>query len=335
MLREVSPRATLGEKMSAAASEMMSVIRAVICRLGKIAMIGALFCATTLAAQEVALTIDDLPNHGALPAGTTRVDVTKKMLAALADAKLDGIVYGFINAGKLEAHPDEMEVLTLWRAAGQPLGNHTYTHMNFTDNPAESFEENIDKNEPLLKQLMEGQNWHWFRYPYLHEGDTLEKRHAARAYLKEHGYRIVQVTLDFEDYLWNGPYARCMDKKDDKAISWLKESYLKTAREYFALDQKMAQQIYGRNIKYVLLMHIGAFDALMLPELVAQMKHDGFKFVSLEEAESDPAYLSDPDAALKDGGTLLDQFFDSKKLSYPPHADKPRKELAALCTDAK
>jgi len=280
--------------------------------------------------QEVAITIDDLPNHAPLPAGVTRVDVAKRMLAALTDAKLAG-VYGFINAGKLETHPDEIEVLKLWREAGQPLGNHTYTHINFSDNPVPAFEENIEKNEPLLKQLMEGQDWHWFRYPYLHEGDTLEKRHAVRAYLKEHGYRIAQVTMDFEDYLWNGPYARCMDKKDEKSIAWLKESYLKMAREYLTLDQEMSRQIFGRNIKHVLLMHIGAFDAVMLPDLVAQMKKDGFKFISLEEAESDPAYLSDPDSALVDGGTLLDQFFDSKKLKYPPHAEKPREELAAIC----
>ena len=293
-----------------------------------------LLCAPRLAAQEVALTVDDLPDHASLPAGVSRTDVAKKMLAALADAKLGGVVYGFINAGKLEKYPDEIQVLKLWREAGQPLGNHTYTHMNFTDNPAEAFEENISKNEPMLMQLMEGQDWHWFRYPYLHEGDTLEKRHAARAYLQEHGYHIAQVTLDFEDYLWNGPYARCMDKKDKKAIAWLKESYLKTAREYFKLDRAMAQQIYGHDIKYVLLMHIGAFDAEMLPKLIAQMKKDGFKFVSLLEAESDPAYQSDPDAPLKDGGTLLDQFFDSKKLTYPAHEDKPRKELAALCTEA-
>jgi len=289
--------------------------------------------APKLKAQEVALTVDDLPDHGPLPAGVTRADVAKKMLAALADAKLHGIVYGLINAGKLEKHPDEMEVLKLWREAGQPLGNHTYTHMNFTDNPADAFEENISKNESLLTQLMEGKDWHWFRYPYLREGDTLEKRHAARAYLRDHHYRIAQVTLDFEDYLWNGPYARCTDRKDEKAIAWLKQSYLQTAHEYFTLDRAMAKQIYGRQIKYVLLMHIGAFDAEMFPALIAQMKKEGFKFVSLEKAQSDRAYLNDPDAALKEGGTLLDQFYDSRKLTYPPHADKPRKELAALCTD--
>jgi hypothetical protein len=194
-----------------------------------------------------------------------------------------------------------------------------------------SFQENIEKNEQALKLLMEDKDWHWFRYPYLWEGDTLEKRHAIRAYLKEHEYKIAQVTLDFEDYAWNGPYARCADKNDKQAIAWLKESYLNTAREYMALDRKMAKQIFGRDIKYVLLLHIGAFDATMLPKLLAQMKQDGFKFVTIQEAESDPAYQSDPDAALKNGGTLLDQFFDARHLQYPPHADKPIKELQAIC----
>jgi peptidoglycan/xylan/chitin deacetylase (PgdA/CDA1 family) len=281
-------------------------------------------------AQEVAITIDDLPSHGPLPNGTTRVDVARSILATLKDAKVPE-VYGFINAGKLEKDPEDTEVLKSWREAGQPLGNHTYAHLSLTDNPAPTFEENIEKNEPTLRLLMADKNWHWFRYPYLWEGDTLEKRHAVRTYLREHGYRVAQVTLDFEDYAWNGPYARCVEKKDEEAIAWLKESYLTTAAAYMALDQKMAQQIFHRQIKHVLLMHIGAFDAVMLPQLLEQMKKQGFKFVTLEEAQADPAYELDPDAALKDGGTLLDQVFDARHLQYPPHADKPMKELRDLC----
>lgn len=280
--------------------------------------------------QETAITFDDLPSHGALPAGVTRTDVAKSILATLKNAGAPE-VYGFINAGKLEKNSDEIEVLKLWRDAGQPLGNHTFNHMNFNENTVAAFTESIAKNEPVLQHLMEGKDWHWFRYPYLWEGDTLEKRHAARAYLQEHGYRVAQVTLDFEDYAWNGPYARCMDKKDEKAIAWLKESYLQTAKEYIALDQKMADQIFGRRIKHVLLLHIGAFDAVMLPDLLDMLKKEGFKFISIKEAESDPAYSTDPDAALKDGGTLLDQVFDSRHLQYPPHAAKPMNELAALC----
>jgi peptidoglycan/xylan/chitin deacetylase (PgdA/CDA1 family) len=281
-------------------------------------------------AQEVAITMDDLPSHGPLPIGTTRTDVAKSVLATLRVAKVPS-VYGFINAGKLEKNPEDIEVLRLWREAGQPLGNHTYTHIKFNDNTAAAFEENVEKNEPTLKLLMGEKDWHWFRYPYLWEGETLEKRHEVRAYLKAHGYRIAQVTLDFEDYAWNGAYARCADKKDEKAITCLIVIFLNTGAEYIALDQKMAQQLFRREINLLMLLLIVAFDALMLPQLLEQLNKQGFKFVTLEEAESDPAYLTDPDAALKDGGTLLDQVFDSKHLQYPPHAEKPMKELSEVC----
>jgi len=45
----------------------------------------------------------------------------------------------------------------------------------------------------------------------------------------------------------------------------------------------------------VLLMHIGAFDARMLPELLALYRSRGVKFISLPDAISDPAYRDDPD----------------------------------------
>jgi peptidoglycan-N-acetylglucosamine deacetylase len=272
-----------------------------------------------------------LPAHGPLPAGTTREDVTRKILAAFKEANVPE-VYGFINAGKLQAHPDDLKVLQLWREAGQPLGNHTLDHMSLNSNPVAAFEENVRKNEATLQELMGKKDWHWFRYPYLDEGDTLEKRRAARAYLKEHGYRIAQVSIDFEDYAWNAPYARCSDKKDEKAIAWLKESYLNTAAEYVRLGREMSKELFNRDMKYVLLMHIGAFDAEMLPRLLAQLKQEGFKFITLEEAQKDPAYEIDPDAPRKEGTILQEQIFDVRHMPLPPHTEKPMKQLQALCT---
>lgn len=281
-------------------------------------------------AQEMAITFDDLPAHGPLPAGTTREDVTRKILAAFKEEKVPE-VYGFINAGKLQAHPEDLKVLQLWREAGQPLGNHTLDHMSLNNNPLEAFEDNVAKNEATLRELMGEKDWHWFRYPYLDEGDTLEKRRAARAYLKGHGYQIAQVSIDFEDYAWNAPYARCSAKRDEKAIAWLKESYLKTAADYVKLGREMSQQLFHRDMKYVLLMHIGAFDAEMLPQLLAQLKRDGFKFITLEEAQKDPAYEIDPDITRKEGTILQEQIFDARHIAVPPHAEKPMKQLQELC----
>ncbi len=280
--------------------------------------------------QQVAITIDDLPSHGALPPGMTRADVAKSILGTLRQAHARK-VYGFVNAKKLEQHPEDIEVLKLWRKAGFPLGNHTYAHLSLNDSSADQFDQNVAADESTLKSMMDHQNWRWFRYPYLWEGDTLEKRHAVRQYLKDHKYHIAQVTLDFEDYLWNGPYARCAEKNDAASIDWLKSSYMATATEYIALGQSAATLIYGRDIRHVLLLHIGGFETVMLPQLLDSLKRQGFKFVTLPEAEKDPAYKSDPDLAMKDGGTLLDQMLQAKHLDLPPHPEKPYDKLNAIC----
>jgi peptidoglycan/xylan/chitin deacetylase (PgdA/CDA1 family) len=281
------------------------------------------------AAQKVAITFDDLPLNGMLPPGVTRVETTRNVLAILEKRHVPP-VYGFINAKKLEGNADGAEALKLW-AAAEPVGNHTYAHIDLEQNTAEAFEREIEEDEPVLELLSKNDDWHWLRYPFLHEGDTPEKRRVVRAYLKSHGYRVAQVTLDWEDYLWNTAYARCEEKNDSKSIAWLRTSYLNTASEFLDLGRAQAQLIYGHDINYVLLLHLGAFSSTILPDALDLLKKKGFKLVTLEEAESDPAYEGDPDAGLRDAGTLLDQWMQVKQIKYPEHAEKPYKEIENIC----
>ena len=179
----------------------------------------------------VALTFDDLPAAGALPAGDTRTAVASRLATELNANHLAG-TYGFVNAIKLENDPDAQRALHAWVEAGMNIGSHTWSHMSLSANSAESFEQNIAQNEPALAEFAHGRDWHWFRYPFLWEGDTVEKRRAVRAYLRDHGYQVAQVSLDFEDYAWNDTYTRCSARHDSAAIAWLKQSYLDTAEEY-------------------------------------------------------------------------------------------------------
>jgi len=190
-----------------------------------------------LAARPViALTFDDLPAAADLPPGDTRTAVLTRLAAELKANHLKG-TYGFVNAVKLENDPDAQQALHVWVDAGMNIGSHTWSHMSLTANSAEAFERNIAQNEPALVQYAHGRDWHWFRYPFLWEGDTVEKRRAVRTYLREHGYRIAQVSLDFEDYGWNDAYARCSAKNGSASIDWLKQSYLDTAVEYIRLGR--------------------------------------------------------------------------------------------------
>jgi peptidoglycan/xylan/chitin deacetylase (PgdA/CDA1 family) len=277
----------------------------------------------------VALTIDDLPAAAALPSGTTRTQIIRQLAAELKARHLDG-TYGFVNGSKL-TDDDSRSALTAWVQSGMNIGNHTWSHISLTSHTAEEFEANIEQNEPTLRQYAAGRDWHWLRYPFLWEGDTVEKRRTVRTYLQSHAYRVAQVTLDFEDYAWNDPYARCVEKHDRQAIEWLRKSYLATAKEYIALGRREEQIAFGHEIPNVLLLHETAFTTLMFPDLIELLRSEGFTFTTLADAQNDPAYASDPDAGLKYGGTLPDQFMDSRHLPYPPVPPKPFAEMKNLC----
>lgn len=280
--------------------------------------------------MEIAITVDDLPVHGTLPADMTRVGVARDMINSLQAHGVTN-VYGFVNARRLTEKPDTAEVLSLWIAAGFPLGNHTYGHIDLDTTDAQVFEQDIAADETVLASLMGSRDWHWFRYPFVHQGDTVEKARAVRTYLREHGYKIAPVTLDFQDYLWNDPYARCAAKGDATAIAWLKESYIGAATEAISIEQQLANAIFQRQIKHVLLLHIGALDSVMLPALLDELARRGAHFISLPEAAADPAYDSHPDAPFPLHGSLLDQWVQADHLHYPPHAERPLEKLGAIC----
>lgn len=278
----------------------------------------------------IALTFDDLPAAGALSVGLTRTKIATDLAATLNANHLTG-TYGFVNAVKLQENPDAQQALHAWVNAGMNIGSHTWSHPSLNSTSIEAFEQNIAQNEPTLAEYAGTRDWHWFRYPFLWEGDTLDKRHAIRAYLHDHGYKIAQVSLDFEDYAWNDAYGRCLAKQDTASIDWLKQSYLDTATEYIRLGREEQLIAFGHEIPNVILLHETAFTTLMLPDLLNLLRSQGFTFSSLPQVEQDAAYALDPDAPLKYGGTLPDQFMDSRHLKYPPFEPKPFDRLKTIC----
>jgi len=268
------------------------------------------------AGPSVALTFDDLPVHANLPPGMSRADVARSVLATLK-AHHAPPTYGFVNAKGLDGGPDTAEVLRLWRASGNPLANHSFSHMDLNANSVEAFEKDVLADEAVLRAEMSGADWHFFRYPFLHEGDTLLKRRAVRSFLSDHGYKVAQVTLNFDDYAYNDPYARCVAASDATAVEDLKESYLRRAKESLAAGQEAAKRIFGRDIPHVMLLHIGAFETVMLPQLLDLLEQSGFRLSTLGQVETDPAYSVDPGEAALGGGPFLSQMMAAKHIPQP------------------
>jgi peptidoglycan/xylan/chitin deacetylase (PgdA/CDA1 family) len=288
---------------------------------------GVAFAAAVLAAgisagaQQIAFTWDDVPAHSALPSGETRVEIGRKLIEAMKAEHMPP-VYGFVNGVAMEREPASEPMMKDWRAAGFPMGNHAWSHMNLNTAKLQDWEADVLKNEPVLekyaaKDAAGSDSWHWLRFPYLAEGDTTEKRDGARKFLAEHHYKIAAVTMSFGDYMWNEPYARCVAKNDTAAIAQLESSYLDAAAQDAYFRRAMAKALFGHDIPYVLLMHVGSFDARMLPRLLKMYRDKGFSFVTLEDAEKDPFYKGSVDPSSPDGPDSLEGAIGAKGLNMP------------------
>ena len=294
-----------------------------------LAAIAILAAIPSAKSQQIAFTWDDLPAHSALPQGETRVEIGHKLIAAMKDAHMPP-VYGFVNGVQLEREPASAPMLKDWRDAGLPLGNHTWSHMNLNTSSLADWEADLEKNEPILQHYSNDSDWHWLRFPFLAEGDTPEKRADARKYLAAHGYKIASVTMSFGDYMWNEPYARCVAKNETASIAQLESSYLQAAADDADFRRAMSKALYGHDIPYVLLMHVGAFDARMLPRLLKVYQDKGFTFVTLQDAENDPFYASDIDPSLPDQPDNLEGAMHARGLPLPPRP-KQSLDVNTLC----
>jgi len=280
------------------------------------------------AAPSVALTFDDLPSHGELPPDVTRAAVVRDLVAALTAARAPA--HGFLNAGFGAGDPSATDATAVWQHAGLPVGNHGRDHRNLDTLSASEFRDQLAGNEPAVAAANTGTPARWFRYPFLAEGNTPERRDAARVALAERGYRIAAVTMSFADFNYNTPYARCRAKRDMAGVATLERHWLAAVEAEAIAQRARARALTGREVPLVLLMHVGAFDARMLPRTLALYRRLGFRFVSLAEAQADPFYAAANDPRLPGPSPSLDRLAAEAGVSVPA-APMPALDLERLC----
>ncbi|QNN65144.1 polysaccharide deacetylase family protein [Sphingomonas rhizophila] len=286
---------------------------------------------TPTSAPKMAITIDDLPTHAPFPPGVSPNDVNFQLIDALVKARVPGVT-AFVNAASVEVDPSTEKALDAWRDAGIPLGNHGWSHKNLNDLTVTDYEREIERNEPVLAALNGRDDFKWYRFPYLAEGDDPAKRLAVRTWLADHGYRIASVSMSFSDWQWSAPYARCTAAGDRAAMAELERTYMEAAKADIDYSRLVSKRMYGRDIPHVLLLHVGGMTAHMMPRLLDLYRREGFQFVSLAEAQSDPAYAEDNDPRLPP----RNQFFAPRArdlgIALPPEPDYSR--VMTMCPGA-
>jgi peptidoglycan/xylan/chitin deacetylase (PgdA/CDA1 family) len=243
--------------------------------------------------REIAITIDDLP-FGGQDLGLARIRTANEaMLASLRRESVAAV--GFVNERKLFV-PGEIDARTAllesWLDAGSELGNHTFSHPSFQDTPLAAFEEDVMRGETVTRLLLErrGRKLRYFRHPFLRTGPSLEVRSAFEKFLAERGYTVAPVTIENSDYMFSAAYSQALSKGDAEEMRRIGESYLQFTEAMIGYCEEKAQEVVGRPIRHVLLLHVDEVNAEYLDEILDLLQRRGYRFISLEEALRDDAY---------------------------------------------
>jgi peptidoglycan-N-acetylglucosamine deacetylase len=267
-----------------------------------IVVTGLLLAASVARAEEhaVCVTFDDLPGSPAAlvsnEIGPLR-ETTRKLLASFAEHAVP--VVGFVNEGKLESDgPSGKEartaILEMWVDAGLELGNHTYSHPDLNRTALDEFQADVVRGEPVTRALLERRSLklRYFRHPFLHVGLELPKRRAFEAFLARRGYTVAPVTMDNDEYIFAAVYADALRKSDAPTAARVADDYVRYMETVFAFFERVSQDLLGRRMRHVLLLHANSLNADHFGRLAASLKARAYRFISLDEALEDPAYRS-------------------------------------------
>lgn len=270
--------------------------------------------------RVMAITIDDLPygNPARLPYLPNARRATSDILRALKSHRAPAV--GFVNEGKLQA-AGEIEARTAllkqWIDDGMTLGNHTYSHADFNAMTIEQFQDEIIRGEVVTRKLMESRKPYqlYFRHPATHTGDTKAKKEAIEKFLAERGYRVAPHTIENSDFIFNVPYSRARRDKDEAMMKRLREAYLDYTLAATEFAERVAPQIFGRDIPQTLLIHANDINADCLDEMLKRFEARGYRFITLDEAMNDPAYQTKDTEVAKFGPTWLWRWMKSLEMN--------------------
>lgn len=257
-------------------------------------MLKPLFClvlALPLAAQKVALSLDDAPflRPSPLLAAPAQHEAMRR---ALEGRKVQTILFANgINGGDT---PEGKSLLRAWGEAGHLVANHSYSHwdLNREEVSLEAYEADVLREENVIRDLPGFTKR--YRYPFLRAGSTAAKRDGFYAFLKTRGNTIGHVSIDTADWLLDERLRQRLEKDPNADLAPYRDLYLKhlwaCARFYDAWSRK----VFGREVPHVILMHCRLLNGLFLGDVIDFFRAKGWTWIDPATAFADPVYALMP-----------------------------------------
>jgi peptidoglycan/xylan/chitin deacetylase (PgdA/CDA1 family) len=248
-------------------------------------------------AREIAITFDDAPTNDS--ATFTGEERTKRLIAALKAAGIEQAAFFCVPRAKPTS---DLTRLRAYAAAGHIIANHSDTHRNLRNLPADEYLADIAAADRALKGFPNFRPW--FRFPFLAEGETREKRDAVRAGLRAMNYAQGYVTVDNYDWYLNALANNAKKAGQNVDEAALRDLYVEVLTEAVEFYDAIAVKALGRSPHHVLLLHENDLAALFVADLAAELRKRGWTIVGADAAYADPIAGIEPDTLFLNQGRV-------------------------------
>lgn len=240
-------------------------------------------------ASEMAITVDD---PGMESVGQySNEEINRRMLSTLKKHRIKAAL--FVCEKRVDS-PAGMKLLRDWDRSGHWIGNHSYSHLNLHDKKitGQYYIQDIEKNIPIISTFKNFRPF--FRFPFLKEGDTSEKRDLVRQFLKEKNLLNGYVTIDTSDWAISEKLKEAV-KSGKKDLSKYRDYYIAHMMDRFKYYDGIATATLGRKIKHTILIHHNVLNALFLDDLIQALQKEKIVLIDVAKAYADAIYLEQPD----------------------------------------
>ena len=103
--------------------------------------------------------------------------------------------------------------------------------------------------------------------------------------------------------MFNAAYVRMLARGDTTAAARVRAKYLTYTAAKIAYFARLSQQVLGYEQPQVMLLHANDLNAAMIDSVLTLFEREHYRFVSLNAAQSDPAYQI-PDTVITPDGPM-------------------------------
>jgi hypothetical protein len=233
---------------------------------------------------------------------------------------------GFLTGSSIsdgeKLYPVRANIVRMWRDAGFEVGIGGFKHIWFYETPYEDFVANLEKNETVARKLFSDKMQpRYFSYPYLNTGKSAEEHDKFESWLNSKGLASVKYTIDNNEWMYSFAYDKARNDNDINTMKEIRAAFIEYMSKMFDHYEKYSSEMFGRDIAQTMVLTPSRLVADTADDLFGMIEKRGYRFVSMGDAQADPAYQT---AENYTGHFGISWFERWRKTQGQPLLDEPK-----------